>query len=49
MKFAVHTLRDQLTHRTRKPAVNAVLKAAYDEIQVAYIQQYYQLQLLLII
>lgn len=34
MKYAVHSLRDQLTRKTRKAAVNTVLLAAFEEIQV---------------
>ena len=34
MKCAVHALREQLTRKTRRPAVNTVLTAAYEEIQV---------------
>ena len=34
MKYAVHTLRQQLTKKPRKSAVNTVLQAAYEEIQV---------------
>ncbi len=36
MKYAVSSLRQQLTNKPRKSAVNTVLQAAYDEIQVYY-------------
>ena len=41
MKHAVHTLREQLRKKTRRPAVNSVLKAAYEEIQVIFSVVYY--------
>ena len=37
LKLSVHSLRDQLKNKTRRPAVNTVLRAAYEEIQVCYI------------
>lgn len=40
MKQSVHTLREQLRRKTRRPALNSVLKAAYDEIQVRQTSPY---------
>ena len=40
LKLSVHSLRDQLKNKTRRPAVNTVLRAAYEEIQVCYINYY---------